>query len=180
MNVEIVQATVDRRPLIEGLFQFYAYDFSEFAAPDSPDFEVDEAGRFAAYAHMDAYWRDPACVPLLITADGRAAGFALVNDWSPSGLGVDRAMAEFFIRRKYRRAGLGGEAVRQVLALYPGWWEIAVAARNTPALAFWPRAVAALDAVTRLTPIEGDGVRWRGPILRFLALPAAGRSEEAP
>lgn len=176
MRVEIVQAEAGQRPLIEGLFQFYAYDFSEFVPPGSPEFEVDAAGRLEPYPLLDGYWGEPARTPLLILADGRPAGFALVNDWSPTGLGVDRAMAEFFVRRKYRRGGVGSAAVRQVLARFPGWWEVAIAAANTPAIAFWPRAVGAAPGVSGLTAMEGDGERWRGPILRF-HVSAAGQED---
>ena len=39
------------------------------------------------------------------------------------------------------------EAVRQILAAYPGRWETAVVERNLAAEAFWPKAIAAAPNV---------------------------------
>jgi predicted acetyltransferase len=78
-------------------------------------------------------------------------------------------MAEFFVARKHRRHGVGAEAVRQILALYPGRWEVAVVARNPNAQAFWPWVIAASPNVSDLVRHEGDGEQWRGPIWSFRA-----------
>jgi hypothetical protein len=61
------------------------------------------------------------------------AGFALINTRSHRSGRVDYNVAEFFVARKYRRRGAATEAVCQVLARYPGHWEIAVAERNVAA-----------------------------------------------
>lgn len=98
---------------------------------------------------------------------GRPVGFALINAVAHSGPPVYRNMAEFFVLRRHRRAGLASAAVRAILTRWPGRWEIAVAGRNTGAHAFWPRAVAATPGVRDLTVMEGDRVHWTGPILRF-------------
>ena len=45
-QVVVRPATESQRLLLEGLFQFYAYDWSEMEPPDSAGFEVDAAGRF--------------------------------------------------------------------------------------------------------------------------------------
>ncbi len=166
-RVKVTPATEAERPLIEGLFQFYAYDFSEMEPPNSSDFEFDEQGQFGAYEDMADYWREPDRWPLLIRIDGRLAGFALINNHSHHGGRVERNMAEFFVARKFRRGGVASEAVRQILARYPGRWEVAVVERNTAALAFWPRAIAATPGVWDLNRNEGDGVHWRGPIWTF-------------
>ncbi len=160
------------RPLIEGLFQFYIYDFSEMEPPGSADFEVDAQGRFEPYPGLGDYWTRDGYHPLLIRAGGKAAGFALVNTHSHRDDGqVERNMGEFFVLRKHRRAGLATRALAEVLRLYPGRWEIAVAERNTAAKAFWPRAIAAAPNVTVLVRVEGDGRNWRGPIWCFKADP---------
>jgi predicted acetyltransferase len=80
-------------------------------------------------------------------------------------------MAEFFVARKHRRCGVATEAVRQVLRLYPGYWEVAVAERNLAARAFWPRALAAAPNICQLVRLDGDGEHWRGPIWSFRAVP---------
>jgi predicted acetyltransferase len=66
-----------------------------------------------------------------------------------------------------RRRGVATQAVRQILARYPGHWEVAVAERNLGAKTFWPRAIAAAPNFDRLVRLEGDGEHWRGPIWSF-------------
>ncbi|HEX4180384.1 MAG TPA: GNAT family N-acetyltransferase [Caulobacteraceae bacterium] len=135
--------------------------------PGSTDMDFNSEGRFGPYTYLPDYWRDDDRWPLLIRIDGRPCGFALINTYSNQGGQVERNMAEFFVARKYRRGGVASEAVRQILGRYPGQWEVSVVDRNTAALAFWPRAIAAVPGVWDLERIEGDGVRWRGPIWTF-------------
>ncbi len=169
-KVDVVRAGPEQRALIAGLFQFYIYDFSEFQPADSPDFELNAEARYEPYPYLDQYWADEACTPLLIRVGERVVGFALINAFAHSGGVADHSMAEFFVLRKYRRGGVGALAVGEILRRYPGRWEIAIAARNKPALAFWPRAVGALDCVSGLETLQMDSSLWRGPILRFVSV----------
>ena len=75
-------ARASERPLLEGLFQFYAYDFSEMKPSGSVAFEVDAAGRFAPYPHMGEYWSVADRWPLLIELHAQAVGFVFVNTLS--------------------------------------------------------------------------------------------------
>lgn len=170
-EVEIALAAPDERSLIEGLFQFYAYDFSELEPADSEDFEPGPDGRFPPYAWMGRYWSDPSRTPLIIRWRGLTAGFALVNAMTHSGQPVEHNMAEFFVMRKHRRRGVAKAAVRAILTRLPGAWEVAAAERNHAARAFWPAAVAATPGVRDLVTLQGDGVNWTGPILRFTVAP---------
>jgi len=168
-EIRIDVAAADEQPLLEGLMQFYIYDFSELEPDGSDALDFNAAGRFAPYPHLADYWREEGRVPLLIRRGAKPVGFALVNRLSHLGEPLDRNMAEFFIARKHRRHGVASEAVRQVLARYPGRWEVAVAQRNVGALKFWPGAIAAAPNVTDLARREGDGERWRGPVYTFRA-----------
>jgi predicted acetyltransferase len=51
-------------------------------------------------------------------------------------------MAQFFVIRPYRGFDVAGRAVEQILNAHPGRWEIPIMEQNTPALRFWPKAVA--------------------------------------
>lgn len=156
--------------MVEGMLQFYIYDFSELDPIDSGAFAFNARGLFDPFPGLDAYWMDEGAYPLLVEVDGRAAGLVLINTLSHlTGGRVERNMGEFFIARQYRRAGVATAALHKALALYPGRWEVAVVARNAPAKAFWPKAIAAAPNVSEVDVAQGDGVHWTGPIWHFLA-----------
>jgi predicted acetyltransferase len=165
--VSVTQATLDEKPLIEGLSQFYIYDFSEMG-PSTTDYPFDAAGRFNPLPEFDDFWGRAGRCALVIRSGAETAGFALLNTHSHlTGGDVERNMGEFFVARGFRRHGVGMEAVRQILAAYPGHWEIAVVERNTAAKAFWPKAIASAPNVSRIVQHQGDGQHWRGPIWSF-------------
>jgi predicted acetyltransferase len=169
--VTLRAATDADRALLEGLMQFYIYDFSEFAR-NAEDFRFNAHGGFEPYPHLDQYFIDAKCWPLLIYADGAVAGFALVNQHSHlTGGAIERNMGEFFVGRPFRRSGVATAAFHKVLELHPGQWEVAVALKNAPARNFWPRAIAAAPRVAGIEQREGDGQHWIGPIWSFTAHP---------
>lgn len=161
----MVEAPAAQRLVLDRLMQLYLHDFSEFAPIGSPHGELDAEGRFT-YPGLESYWQGKGRIPLLIRADDRLAGFALVNQWSALGLPVDHVVAEFFVLRKYRRARVGTRAALSIFRRYPGRWEVPVAWYNPPALAFWHR-VTQEAAPGKVEEIAGDRKRWAGPVLRF-------------
>lgn len=167
--VTLDPATPAHRAALESLLQLYTHDFSELWTGTLRG-ELDEQGRFPAYPSLDAYWREEGRVPLLIRAGGHIAGFALLNRESHTGRPVERNVAEFFVVRKHRRAGVGRAAFHAILDRYPGQWETAVARKNAAALAFWRRVVAAYPRVAGLEEIDVDDTRWNGPVLRYRVL----------
>ena len=165
MIVTVRPAAAEDRPLIEGLMQFYVYDFSELEPAGSDRFDVGVDGRFEDYP-LDSYWRNEGYWPLLIEVGGKPAGFALVNRESHRGAVNDRHMGEFFVARKFRKGGVGTQALQQVFAMNPGVWEVAVVERNEAAKKFWEQAIRVCggrDVVCH----QGDGVHWTGPIWVF-------------
>jgi predicted acetyltransferase len=167
--VRVTVAGASERTLIEGMAQFYIYDFSELEPADSPRFSFDAQGAFGALPGFDDYWRVEGSHALVIRVGDAPAGFALINMHSHRGGTIERNMGEFFVARKYRRGGVGAKAVGRILSLYPGRWEVAVAERNAAAKAFWPRAIGATPNVSGLVRLEGDDEHWRGPIWTFTA-----------
>lgn len=157
----------ERRLTFVNLFQLYAHDFSEQWF-DRPEGELNEDGRLEEYSYLDNYWSEPRHEALLIRADGRLAGFCLVNDHSHCGLPLDFQIAEFFVARKHRRSGIGQAAALAAIGARPGQWEIAVARRNLGAQPFW-RRVAALVAGEAVEALDQDDARWNGLILQFRA-----------
>jgi predicted acetyltransferase len=169
-NVTLAEAPAGRTHAIANLLQLYLHDFSEFAAVGTPHGEVDDDGRFA-YARLDDYWREEGRIALTIEADGRLAGFALINRWSALNRPIDHSVAEFFVLRKYRRLRVGSRAAKLLFERFPGCWEAPIAWYNQPALAFWRHAVAACGAEA-IEERTGDGKRWVGPVLCFETKPA--------
>src|SRR6185437_13469810 len=98
-GLEIIEALPSQEHVIQSLMQLYVHDFSEQWS-DTERGELGDDGLFPEYPHLDSYWRDDDCIPLLIRRRGYLAGFALINAYSHSGLPVDRNVAEFFIVRK--------------------------------------------------------------------------------
>jgi predicted acetyltransferase len=167
--VTVTAMPLAEKSLLDRLLQLYLHDFSDFAELGTTYAEVDNAGIFPYPPGTDDYWRQDGNMPLLIRADGRTAGFALVNRWSPLDRAVEHALAEFFVLRKYRRAGIGRRAALQIFDRYPGRWELGVASYNPAALSFWRSVATALPGSTEAA---GDGSRWRGTVLCFTAGPA--------
>lgn len=138
MNVEIVPAAAEQRPVIDHLIQLYLYDFSEFMGWD-----VDSSGRFGKDA-LNGCWTEPWRHPYLIKADGKLAGFAIVDE---RDLGNGREtvvdMAEFFVLRRFRRCGVGQAAATALFDLFPARrWRVRQVARNESAIAFWRHVIA--------------------------------------
>ena len=161
--VEIVAALPEDRVALANMMQLYAHDFSELWSGEARG-ELGGDGLFTAYP-LDAWWREPDHVPLLVKADGFLAGFALLNTASHTGASLERNMAEFFIVRKHRRSGIGTAAARMIFSRYPGLWETSVARANHGALAFWRAAIQPLAQEVELVDVES--ALWNGPVLRF-------------
>ena len=154
MVVTVRLARAEERPLIEGLFQFYIHDFSELYAGEPEGWKLDAKGRFRLYDYIHGYWRDADRRPFLIEVDGRTAGFALVNAHSHRGVAIEHAIAEFFVLRQFRRAGVGWRAAHAIFKAHPGRWELAIAAPNATARAFWPMAVLDTPGVREFTAVK--------------------------
>ena len=114
LNFAVDRVGSESEQIANNLFQLYAHDFSEFAPLDDERFNVDDDGLFALPL-IEKYWTQPNHSFHLIRANGKLAGFAAINDWSPSGRGADHNIAEFFVMRHYRRNGAGTQ-----LAALPG------------------------------------------------------------
>src|SRR5262245_30816850 len=132
MDVSLLAAEPDKAPLFAHLVQLYAYDFSEVTGDD-----VDAEGRFRAPS-IDRWWAEPWWRPFLVRAGDACAGFAVVSARSRLVAGLERwDVAEFFVLRKYRRAGVGTRAATLAFDSFRGPWEVRQLSRATAATAFW-------------------------------------------
>jgi len=161
--IEIAVALPGDGVALANMMQLYAHDFSEHWA-GGPRGELGPDGLFTAYP-LDAWWREPGHIPLVVKVGGFLAGFALLDRMSHTGQPLDRNMAEFFIVRKHRRSGIGTAAARAIFNRSPGRWETAIARANQAALAFWRAAIEPLAEEVELVDVES--ALWDGPVLRF-------------
>lgn len=123
----------DGLEVLSNLMQLYFYDFTAYL-----NIQVEEDGKFQEYPGLEKYLRtsEKRHHAFLIRSDGHIAGFALVDQPlnHPEG---DNYMAEFFILKRFRRAGIGRAAARMLFAKFPGRWFVSQVASNWPAQAFW-------------------------------------------
>ena len=165
-RVSLERGEPSQRGTLANLVQLYIHDFNDFLPPERK-IGVGDDGRFTDVLQLDRYWAEADRSVWFIRAGGALAGFALLNRHSHCERPVDFNMGEFFIARPYRRDGIGARAAIDLIEMHKGRWEIAVGERNLPAKAFWPRVVAAANA-SDLETLAGDGVKWTGPIMRFV------------
>lgn len=131
-QVELIPAVPEQQPVLANLLELYAHDFSDFL-----QLELSEDGRFG-YSHLPEYWSEPDHYPFLIRADGKLAGFVLVQRKSDAW-----DVAEFFVVRAYRRHGVGTQAAHQLWKQFPGIWQVRVRTANASALRFWTASISA-------------------------------------
>ncbi|HZF31490.1 MAG TPA: GNAT family N-acetyltransferase [Gammaproteobacteria bacterium] len=131
--VSLVRATSDDAPLLGNLIELYTHDLSAIFPV-----QLDVDGRFG-YEKLPLYWQEPASrYAFLIKHGSRIAGFALATrGLQPGNAPSDLDVAEFFVLRAHRGAGVGSRAAFALWDALPGRWVVRVLAANSPALEFW-------------------------------------------
>jgi predicted acetyltransferase len=131
--VELVEVDRSYRAVLQNLGQLYRYDLSE------PYRHLPNADGTFNNRRLDRFLAgvDPHHRTWLITAAGRLGGYVMV-------VPDDGAMtiADFFVVRALRRAGVGRAAARLVIAQFPGPWSIGFQPYNPGAQRFWSSVAA--------------------------------------
>src|SRR3954454_2095869 len=157
--ISLDPTTAAERPVLDNLFQLYAYDWSDLVS-----LEVGRDGRFATPS-LDAHWQEGH--PFLIRVECRLAGFVLIGTRSRlTGAPGVFDMAEFFVMRRYRRQGVGFAAASAAFARFPGRWEIRQRDENAAANVFW-RRVLARSTGGSYEEVRCDDATWVGPVQTF-------------
>jgi len=134
MKIEVIQATLEDKPILQRMMEFYQYDFSEY-----DDSDLDSHGTFG-YAWLDHYWREQGRYSFIVHVDGKLAGFVLVNQFTYLS-DSEWSIAEFFIMRKYRREGIGRTTAFFIFDKFRGVWEIHQLENNQPSQHFWRKVI---------------------------------------
>ena len=122
--------------LLYNINQKYLYEMTNFY--DDP---MDRSGNYG-YGHFEEYFTDPKRKAFFLYNNQLLVGFAMICPYSYFNAHPDYVMAEFTVFPAYRRKHYAFEAASQILAEYPGLWEIKYNEKNLPAKKLWT-AVAA-------------------------------------
>ena len=135
--VRLATASPEAAVLLSNLLGLYMHDMSvHFPVEPGTD------GLFR-YEGLPLYWSEPAThFPFLIYVGERVAGFALATRGSPASDNPEHLdVAEFFVLRAHRRAGVGREAAFLLWNRLPGQWVVRVSTANSEAVAFWRASI---------------------------------------
>ncbi|QQE86232.1 GNAT family N-acetyltransferase [Pseudomonas putida] len=138
LPIELRTTTPDQADLIRNLYQFYAYESSDWEQED-----VEVNGRFYIHEeHLQRYWLAEGWSANLVLVDGFIAGFVLVERSELPGINASE-LADLFILKRYRRQGIGRAVALQVLT-GAGDWLLRCYAPDPAAVAFCKAVVAEL------------------------------------
>jgi predicted acetyltransferase len=134
--VRLVPVGRTDRAVLENLGQLYRHDLS------GPYGHLPNADGTFSNRRLDLFLAeaDPRVRAWLITAAGGLGGFVMTAPFEEG-----TSIHDFFVVRALRRTGVGREAARQVIAMFPGRWSIAFQAYNPGVQRFWSEV--ATDAV---------------------------------
>ncbi|MHC6225056.1 GNAT family N-acetyltransferase [Pseudomonas sp. X10] len=150
-TLELIQTVPEQAGLIRNLYQFYAYESSDW---EQEDVEVD--GRFYIHdAHMERYWQAPGWSANLLLVDGFIGGFVLVEKSELPGLDA-LELADLFILKKYRRQGIGRAVAGQLLCGGQDAWLVRYYRQDEVSVAFWQAVMSDLPRPARMIELD-DG-----------------------
>lgn len=135
MEICLKPVELKEKGTLQNLLEKYLYEFSQWEKMD-----VDQNGLYG-YEYLDFYWTEENRHPFFILADGKLAGFVLVNDEPEVEADTDYTMAEFFVMFKYRKMGVGRTAAFQTFERFPGKWQLKYNPQNKVSSMFWNRVV---------------------------------------
>ena len=152
--VELLQTGPEHAELVRNLYQFYAYESSDW---EQEDVEVD--GRFYIHEpHFARYWQTPGWSASLILVDGFIAGFMLIERSELPGIEACE-LADLFILKKYRRQGVGLAVARQTLCEGDSDWLVRCYPADAPALAFCQAVLADLPRAVQEITLDDEPPR---------------------
>ena len=134
MSVTVDFVTHEEIEILHKLWQLYMQDLAEFrnSVVQADGHYRDD--RLRTYLAYEEHWS------FLIRSQGELAGFALVRKSKPDTY----LIGEFFIEFQFRRTGVGGSAVSEILQKFSGNWEIPFQIENSKGADFWRKTISEL------------------------------------
>ncbi len=132
-DVTLEVATAANASVLSNLIELYVHDLSEVFRV-----EIGADGRFG-YDALARYWSEPESrFAFFVRSGPRLAGFALVTRGSPATADPDDLdLAEFFVLRSHRCAGVGRRAAFALWDRLLGRWVVRVSRANRVGMSFW-------------------------------------------
>ena len=146
MSITADLAKADETLILLDLWQLYMTDLATYR-----DSVIQADGRYRddrlrTYLAYDEHWS------FLIRNRGEIVGFALIRKSKPG----THVIGEFFIKSQFRRSGIGGNAVAEILHKFVGNWEIPFQEENVKAANFWRRTITELGYETTEANLLND------------------------
>jgi predicted acetyltransferase len=101
------------------------------------DDDIERVDGVYQYTWFDYYWGDSDRWPFWAVVEGDCAGFALLRRADTGEMEI----AEFYVRPRFRRGGVGLAFARALLARCPGLWLISEYRENSTAVHFWRKVI---------------------------------------
>lgn len=136
MEAVLIKITVDEKEELNKMLSDY---FTEIPGANIEDRNTKIEFE---YPYLELYWKEENRIPYKIYVNNKIVGFVLINDWIVcKEFGADKSIAEYYIKPKFRRLGIGKSAAHKLFKKYKGKWEIRQSSRNTDGIKFWRHVV---------------------------------------
>lgn len=150
-TVELIQTGPEEAELIRNLYQYYAYESSDWEQED-----VEGDGRFYIHdEHLARYWQDPQWSANLLLVDGFIAGFLLIEGSELPGIDA-LELADLFILKRYRRKGIGRAIATQVLCSGTSNWLVRFYDQDEVSQAFWRTVLDNLPRPVQMLELDDE------------------------
>lgn len=133
-EIKLEKVTYSRKDLLKNLMSLYLHELSLY----SKDLDISNDG-FFEYDGLDLFWEKEELIPLVIYSADNIVGFILLTSPPYAPKDIDICIHEFFILNKYRKQGIGTNAINKVMKKYKGKYYITQLENNKPAVQFWQK-----------------------------------------
>ncbi|MGE5704730.1 MAG: GNAT family N-acetyltransferase [Clostridia bacterium] len=137
MDTVLKKVEPDHMHILKNLFEYYVYEFSAYI----PTIAFQANGTFG-YESFAKFFTEPGFFPYFIFADGKMAGFVVVQQANETGEHPCFLIKEFFVAKQFNGRGVGKKAAFLAFDLYKGNWIVTQIKPNLPAQAFWRKVIA--------------------------------------
>jgi len=134
MQMTLKRVKGDNENVLINLMEKYEYEFSQYH-----HWDVQASGLYGCYFEEEYREENGKYAAFLIEVDGRLAGFVMIGDGINGDKKTDYQVNELFVMHKYRRLGIGKQALFEILDANKGTWQVLYHPNNKASACFWER-----------------------------------------